>query len=105
MCRSEGRRYSERNFLTQGLNQICKRHPQFLGGTEQAILGRLFCRAAQFADGAQPQTLVVLQLEHHTLPWIESVQRLFDAAADLSSAVDLLRIKLRTVICHGQKEL
>src|SRR5437870_7962161 len=87
------------------LHKISQRHPQFLRGAKQAVLGRLLGRTAQLSDGAKLQALVMLQLEDHPFARIQIPERAIDPAPDLPSLQSAFGVKLRPLVGDGLKVL
>src|SRR5262249_26597807 len=65
--------------------EVSQRHPHFLRGTEQAILGGFFGRAQDLPDPAQPQALVVPKFENHSFARRELVEDVLDPPPDLAA--------------------
>src|SRR5690348_13600595 len=74
------------------LSQFGELRAQLTRRSEERILDRLFRGAERFSDGAQPQSLFVLQLENHPLAGRKRFQRAVNAVPDLVAQQTLLWI-------------
>src|SRR5258707_6260938 len=72
-----------RRYTISSSSHVCQRSAQLLGCPEQRVLGGFFSRVQHFADGPQLQSLVMLQLENHSLARGELIHCVRNTAAQL----------------------
>src|SRR5208337_2080338 len=65
--------------LVTALHKVSELQPQFLRSAEKTVLNRLLAGLAKLANGAELETLVMIQFEDHAFARVQKLERCLDA--------------------------